>query len=661
MTDSAQESYSAYLAETLRLFPKNPVIGFEGSEIHRQCEERREILRREILGFPAPFPVQGIVTDTITLDSCSIEKLIIQTEAESWQTALLYLPVNVDKPIPAIILASGHGGSKSNGYNQLAAQIYARLGCAAILPDPIGEEERNAPYGLGLRGHRADFAVDRLSQYGRPFLGKVVYDLSCCVDYLRQRREIDPERIGCAGSSMGGTTTQLLLAVDTRLRAALVSSWTANYHCLDGTAGCCFRLPGLIRHANQIDLLALAAPHCAVSVCSGEQDEITPPLGLREMVPPLRQWWKKRGAPDDFFACEIEKQGGHRPFHITIQGLKWMSHHLGFGKEMDWSAVETVTLGSLFEKSGNTIAPLYNVERHHKGTCIPDFPVEFLTPEQMRVLNSEVLQRVGLRTDHFTLQGYLEKLNLPSLEHISATSHPAAEARKRVEKTLSKYVEKPFWFDQPLPQTPMQEGEIVCANETFTFQEWHSGFCDFRLYVYEKLNKKHITRSLTKFYLRRSVRGVLSPKELMQLADGDERIVLLQTARCNDNEVLLGQPSLITNLFLVQRSMNLLKNAAPYHLVSEIPRLGELTMFFEDRIRQFTLLAQNAVEPSQMGNGRAESILPYTRDFHWLDLFRCRPDCKQKLNSSYFTEDARKLLMDAEWKSPETMERMRAD
>ena len=43
------------------------------------------------------------------------------------------------------------------------------------------------------------------------------------IDYLVTRPEVDPERIGCCGQSGGATLTQFLAALDSRVRAAVVS------------------------------------------------------------------------------------------------------------------------------------------------------------------------------------------------------------------------------------------------------------------------------------------------------------------------------------------------------------------------------------------------------------------------------------------------------
>jgi len=51
-------------------------------------------------------------------------------------------------------------------------------------------------------------------------LGKLLFDTIRGIDFLLTRPDIDPERIGVAGNSLGGTKAQFMAALDTRLRLA---------------------------------------------------------------------------------------------------------------------------------------------------------------------------------------------------------------------------------------------------------------------------------------------------------------------------------------------------------------------------------------------------------------------------------------------------------
>src|SRR5207237_5959041 len=76
--------------------------------------------------------------------------------------------------------------------------------------------------------------------------GLQVWDAVRSLDYLAERTEVDPKRLGSTGQSGGGTLTMLLSAVDDRLAAAVVASGnTENFACAH------FNPPGSTDDAEQ--------------------------------------------------------------------------------------------------------------------------------------------------------------------------------------------------------------------------------------------------------------------------------------------------------------------------------------------------------------------------------------------------------------------------
>src|SRR5206468_7160713 len=68
-----------------------------------------------------------------------------------------------------------------------------------------------------------EYAGRRLVLLGANFGLFRAWDGIRAIDYLLTRAEVDPERIGCCGQSGGGTLTQFLAALDSRIRVAVVS------------------------------------------------------------------------------------------------------------------------------------------------------------------------------------------------------------------------------------------------------------------------------------------------------------------------------------------------------------------------------------------------------------------------------------------------------
>ncbi len=394
-----------------------PPVAIDKETPGRQAWDRRApLLRRRLrhlLGFPPGYTpdlhVWWEVRESIAGDGYRIEKIVYESETNptSRVTASLYIPewpaergLASDR-LPAMILACGHGGSKSSLYNQYACQLYAQLGCIVLMPDPIGEEERHPTAGMGLRGHREETYLDRAMNVGRPIVGKMVFDLVRGIDLLRSHPQVDSERIGCAGSSLGGTVTQYLAAVEERLAVCINSAWAADYRLLDGAKGCCFRLPGLMQEVNQAEMIALAAPHCAYLVMTGLIDEVCPPAGAQEMVAAARRVYGLYGDPE---RCRLvlNPETGHQPYHISPTGVEWLQEHLGVtpaweagapagvgaeSQTQDGKGVPAiVTLGEMAARHGTTIEKLYNVERHHKGAIVYDVNLVRREPAELRVL-----------------------------------------------------------------------------------------------------------------------------------------------------------------------------------------------------------------------------------------------------------------------------------
>jgi cephalosporin-C deacetylase-like acetyl esterase len=97
--------------------------------------------------------------------------------------------------------------------------------------DPFGQGERieypgtrpgqSAIGGGGTSEH--EYAGRRLILLGSNFGLFRAWDGIRGIDYLLTRAEVDPERIGCCGQSGGGTLTQFLAALDSRVHVAVVS------------------------------------------------------------------------------------------------------------------------------------------------------------------------------------------------------------------------------------------------------------------------------------------------------------------------------------------------------------------------------------------------------------------------------------------------------
>jgi len=122
--------------------------------------------------------------------------------------ALLSLPKS-DRRSPCVVFLHGYGGSKED-ILQIAGLV-AKEGYALIAIDAVYHGERKIP-GKELYSPNITESITGIIQ--------TVIDLRRAVDYLETRPEIDVERIGYVGGSMGGILGAIFIGVEPRIKAA---------------------------------------------------------------------------------------------------------------------------------------------------------------------------------------------------------------------------------------------------------------------------------------------------------------------------------------------------------------------------------------------------------------------------------------------------------
>ena len=137
---------------------------------------------------------------------------------------------------------------------------------------------------------------------GTTWPGVVLWDDIRTLDYLASRREVDPNRLGCVGLSVGGYRSFLLAALDERIKAAVDVGWMTSFaaqikqHVVN-TIGLSFHVNGLYRYMDLPDMSALIAPR-AIMVINGSQDRLFALDGVNAAFDKIARCYAKAGAPD---------------------------------------------------------------------------------------------------------------------------------------------------------------------------------------------------------------------------------------------------------------------------------------------------------------------------------------------------------------------------
>ena len=156
----------------------------------------------------------------------------------------LAMPENVPEGgLPAVLALHGHGGTgeqvvKGEGLYWYGKAL-AEQGYAVISLD-IGEHE--------------------IQHEGWSIMGERVWDALACFDYLLSRPEVDRNRAGTVGLSLGGETVMYVAALDERIKAAISSGWLTTIENMKNGHCPCWNFPHLEENFDFSDIFACVAP-----------------------------------------------------------------------------------------------------------------------------------------------------------------------------------------------------------------------------------------------------------------------------------------------------------------------------------------------------------------------------------------------------------------
>ncbi len=250
--------------------------------------------------------------------------------------ALLFRPVSVEAPSPAILYCHAHGGRYEIGKDELSQ------GRPALADPPYGPVL--AELGLtvlcldmptfGERSHQAESALSKACLWrGGSLFGSMLSDLASGLDYLERRDDVDAARIAALGISMGGTHAWWLAALDDRIMAVADLCCFADMDELIATGahdlhGHYMTVPGLLQTNETGHIAGLIAPRPRL-ICVGFQDPLTPRPAFDKAHGQTLTAYRAAGAADRLQTV-IEPEGGHQETpRMRAAVLSFLSDALG--------------------------------------------------------------------------------------------------------------------------------------------------------------------------------------------------------------------------------------------------------------------------------------------------------------------------------------------
>lgn len=343
----------------------------------------RAEFRRCLSYDPKPVPVGAELVRREERDGFSIEVVRIHASPAYHIPAWVLVPAKRRGRLPAVVGTHDHGGryvwgheklisapndsdelkkKRDDAYGRPWAEALARRGYIVIVidgfyfgsrrlrvedlaPDRVLSEARdsfNAARKAMPDSEEWHRAINRVcSQYehltaknliaaGATWPGLHTWDDMRTVDHLLSRPDVDPNRIGAAGLSIGGLRVAHLIGADPRIKAASITGWMTQFaqqhrnHLRNHTW--MIFVPGLYAQMDFPDIAALHAPGALlVQQCS--RDVLYPMDAMKGAVDHLTKAYAKAGIPDRFRGTFYDEPHCYRPY-MQDETFDWFDRRL---------------------------------------------------------------------------------------------------------------------------------------------------------------------------------------------------------------------------------------------------------------------------------------------------------------------------------------------
>ncbi len=268
--------------------------------------------------------IDGYVLETLDLDLNGVERV----------PAYMAKPAGDVRGAPCILYNHAHGGDYVLGKDEFIrgrdalqsppyAKVLTDLGYCGLCIDVWNFGER--------RGRTESELFKEMLWRGQVLWGMMVYDSIRALDYLATRPEVDPQRIGTLGLSMGSTMAWWLAALDERVRVCIDLCCLTDFDELIATGGLdghgiYYYVPGLLKHFDTASINALIAPRAHLSL-AGNYDSLTPPRGLDRIDAALRSVYEAHGVPKHWQLVRYDT-GHFETAHGRALIMQFMQRHL---------------------------------------------------------------------------------------------------------------------------------------------------------------------------------------------------------------------------------------------------------------------------------------------------------------------------------------------
>jgi dienelactone hydrolase len=286
---------------------------------------------------PRPATLKVTVVDREDRGDYLLERIEFHNGADALVPGIILMPKKRSGPLPAIVGLHGHGGSSETictdeKNSQCIGPLLVRKGFIVAAIDTYFCGARAPKSKATHRGLDEGTLFKLYHLQGRSLWGMMLRDQQILLDYLETRPEVDANRIGVTGMSMGGTGTWWLTAIDDRVQAAVCVAGFTRYRELFAHGnfrlhGIYYWVPGVLCHFDTEAIYSLIAPRPFLAL-SGDRDGGLPLSGIEVLEKKLAAVYDLHSARDNFRSIAYANTAHEYLPEMQVAALAWLNKHL---------------------------------------------------------------------------------------------------------------------------------------------------------------------------------------------------------------------------------------------------------------------------------------------------------------------------------------------
>ncbi len=307
----------------------------------------RQAIMNRLGHFPQRVPLR--LTRGLEIDEGAYRRTLVSYDVEAGERVSAWLLIPQGKPPPdgwsAVLANHQHdntydlGKAEPTGLSGNAMYAYGQELCqrgyVVLCPDLLCFEDRRPAPGVRHTNRVLDDAAYERFEFTRRLLAgsclqtKYLHDLSIAVDLLASLPDVNHERLGVIGHSLGGLEALWLTWYDARITAAVSSCGFGLLRTLvrDGiNHGFATYVPGILEVCD-LDALVEALAPSAFLLTAGETDPLFPIDGVHSIVEKAQIAYAQAGMPERFQA-HLFPTGHSFPHDVKAAAYSFLDHWL---------------------------------------------------------------------------------------------------------------------------------------------------------------------------------------------------------------------------------------------------------------------------------------------------------------------------------------------